>query len=317
MCSVQYNPKPSQLNPQHTTTTKPATTKQTTNYSRMFRSRQRGKVGIALNGDWYEPKPATDPEEARRNAAAAERMLEFTVGWFARPIYHGDYPAVMRERVGDRLPRFTREQRHELRGAADFFALNHYSSHLCEQPAWFKELGPAKDDKRGLKRVASQLAAAAGSGGHGGHGGGHGGAEIQEGAVPDSPPREKVQEWGAERDADPYIESTGYWQDASVDQSDDIAWKTTAMGWGVHPEGIRKMLNYIQTEYNPKGGIVITENGVAVDEGCVEEAMKDIERAVYLKRYLAGAMRRARLVYVWWRRRMGWDGMGWDGGAVV
>lgn len=31
-----------------------------------------------------------------------------------------------------------------------------------------------------------------------------------------------------------------------MDQSDDDVWKTTDMGWGVHPEGIRKMLNYIQ-----------------------------------------------------------------------
>jgi hypothetical protein len=45
---------------------------------------------------------------------------------------------------------------------------------------------------------------------------------------------------------DPYIESTGYWQDISVDQSDDDVWKTTDMGWGVYPEGMRKMLNYIQ-----------------------------------------------------------------------
>lgn len=50
----------------------------------------------------------------------------------------------------------------------------------------------------------------------------------------------------AEIPADPYIESTGYWQDISVDQSDDDVWKTTDMGWGVYPEGIRKMLNYIQ-----------------------------------------------------------------------
>lgn len=35
---------------------------------------------------------------------------------------------------------------------------------------------------------------------------------------------------------DPYIESTGYWQDISVDQSDDEVWKTTDMGWGVYPE---------------------------------------------------------------------------------
>lgn len=41
-----------------------------------------------------------------------------------------------------------------------------------------------------------------------------------------------------------------------------------------------------QKEFNPKGGIIITENGCAVAEEDVDEALKDIERAVYLKRYL-------------------------------
>jgi hypothetical protein len=53
----------------------------------LFKRKQRGKVGMALSGDWYEPKPAADPEEARRNQLAAERALEFTLGWFARPVY--------------------------------------------------------------------------------------------------------------------------------------------------------------------------------------------------------------------------------------
>lgn len=52
------------------------------------------------------------------------------------PPAQGDYPAVMRERVGNRLPRFTREQKEALKGSADFFGLHHYSTHLCEQPAW-------------------------------------------------------------------------------------------------------------------------------------------------------------------------------------
>lgn len=45
-------------------------------------------------------------------------------------------------------------------------------------------------------------------------------------------------------------------------------------------------LTVLQREYNPKGGIIITENGCAVAEEDVDEAVKDIERAVYLKRYL-------------------------------
>jgi hypothetical protein len=53
----------------------------------------------------------------------------------------------MRERCGNRLPRFTLDQRNMLVGSADFFGLNHYSSHLCEQPAWYKELAPQQDDE--------------------------------------------------------------------------------------------------------------------------------------------------------------------------
>jgi hypothetical protein len=42
-------------------------------------------------------------------------------------VYQGDYPSLMRERCGNRLPRFTADQRSMLVGSADFFGLNHYS----------------------------------------------------------------------------------------------------------------------------------------------------------------------------------------------
>ncbi len=46
---------------------------------------------------------------------------------------------------------------------------------------------------------------------------------------------------------DPFISaSTGYWQDASVDRSNDAGWKATAPGCAAHPAGIRKILNYVQ-----------------------------------------------------------------------
>eukprot|EP00878_Enallax_costatus_P000354 GHUV01000438.1.p1 GENE.GHUV01000438.1~~GHUV01000438.1.p1 ORF type:complete len:909 (+),score=324.27 GHUV01000438.1:86-2812(+) len=257
-------------------------------YQRLFKRKQRGKIGLALNGDWYEPKPAADLGEQRKNEKAAERALEFTLGWFARPVYQGDYPTLMRERCGNRLPRFTAEQRAMLKGSVDFFGLNHYSSHLCEQPAWYKELAPQQDEdeREGkLMRLGAQLerimTTVTGSKPHG-----HNEAEIQEGDVAEEPAKVEIIEDDEEIPEDPYIESTGYWQDISVDQSDDDVWKTTDMGWGVYPEGMRKMLNYIQREYNPKGGIIITENGCAVAEEDEEESLKDIERAVYLKRYL-------------------------------
>eukprot|EP00775_Hariotina_reticulata_P002379 gene2379-2684_t len=295
-------------------------------YQRLFKRKQRGKIGLALNGDWYEAKPAAILEEQRRNEKAAERALEFSLGWFARPVYQadrpfswamdnellalghqgcirgksqtsltvkpvgasgqGDYPSLMRERCGNRLPRFTAEQRAMLQGSCDFFGLNHYSSHLCEQPSWHKELSPVEDDgerENKLQKLGAQLERIIGNV----TGARTNEAEIQEGDLPAEPePKVQVVEDDDEIPEDPYIESTGYWQDISVDQSDDDVWKTTDMGWGVYPQGMRKMLNYIQREYNPKGGIIITENGCAVAEEDVDEAVKDIERAVYLKRYL-------------------------------
>jgi beta-glucosidase len=39
---------------------------------------------------------------------AAQRNMDFMMGWFADPIFlTGDYPASMRQLVGDRLPKFT------------------------------------------------------------------------------------------------------------------------------------------------------------------------------------------------------------------
>ncbi len=85
---------------------------------------QQGQIGISNNCDWREP--LTDSAEDRE---AAERALLFYVGWFADPIFKsGDYPEVMRERVGERLPRFTEEESKALLGSADFFGLNHYTT---------------------------------------------------------------------------------------------------------------------------------------------------------------------------------------------
>jgi len=90
-------------------------------YRRKYQAAQGGVIGISNNCDWREP--LTDTEKDR---AAAERAVEFFLGWFADPIYHGRYPASMRTRVADRLPRFTDEDRALLQGSADFFGLNHY-----------------------------------------------------------------------------------------------------------------------------------------------------------------------------------------------
>ncbi len=84
---------------------------------------QNGRIGITNNCDWREP--LTDSAADRQ---AAQRALEFFLSWFSDPIYFGDYPAVMRERVADRLPRFSDHDRFLLKGSVDFFGLNHYTT---------------------------------------------------------------------------------------------------------------------------------------------------------------------------------------------
>lgn len=92
-------------------------------YRREF-AQQGGRIGITNNCDWREP--LTDKPEDRE---AAERALLFYLGWFADPVFKtGDYPEVMRERVGERLPEFTAEEKELLLGSSDFFGLNHYTT---------------------------------------------------------------------------------------------------------------------------------------------------------------------------------------------
>ncbi len=99
-------------------------------YRREFQPRQKGRIGICNNCDWREPR--SDSAADRR---AAQRAVEFFLGWFADPVYHGDYPAVMRQRLGDRLPRFSDRDRELVMGSADFFALNHYSTMYAAEAA--------------------------------------------------------------------------------------------------------------------------------------------------------------------------------------
>lgn len=137
-------------------------------YRNKYQHTQAGRIGIALNHDWGE-KLSDSPLDI----AAAQRKNEFQVGyvkystvqyfqlstmffhmkllvfssiiciymnvhpfsrWFGDPIVFGDYPASMRERVGDRLPRFTDQQRRRLMGSIDFWAYNHYTTKYISEP---------------------------------------------------------------------------------------------------------------------------------------------------------------------------------------
>lgn len=51
-------------------------------YNQEYREKQKGIIGISLNGDYYEPWDKSDVKDAE----AAECRMEFHIGWFANPI---------------------------------------------------------------------------------------------------------------------------------------------------------------------------------------------------------------------------------------
>ena len=92
-------------------------------YREKYQTVQKGQIGMTNNCDWREPLTDSPADHA-----AAERAMEFFVSWFADPIYHGKYPDSMIERVGERLPKFSKEDIELVRGSSDFFGLNHYTT---------------------------------------------------------------------------------------------------------------------------------------------------------------------------------------------
>ncbi|KAL3904390.1 MAG: hypothetical protein SGILL_010089 [Bacillariaceae sp.] len=93
-------------------------------YKRDFAPTQKGVIGISNCGDFRYP---LDPDSLE-DQEAAERAMVFQYAWFTDPLVHGDYPKEMKERVGERLPAFSEEQRKQMMESLDFMGLNHYST---------------------------------------------------------------------------------------------------------------------------------------------------------------------------------------------
>jgi len=95
-------------------------------YRHEFGRQQGGVIGITLNADWRQPLDPGSEEDVQ----AAKHALDFTLGWFADPVFFGDYPGSMRAACGDRLPAFTPQESALLKGSSDFFGLNSYGGML-------------------------------------------------------------------------------------------------------------------------------------------------------------------------------------------
>ncbi|KAG6906796.1 Beta-glucosidase 1B [Tephrocybe rancida] len=95
-------------------------------YRESFKPTQGGEIGITLNGDWQMPY-----DDSPENVDAAQHALDFSIGWYADPIYLGHYPPYMTEVLGDRQPTFTAEELEIVKGSSDFYGMNTYTTNLA------------------------------------------------------------------------------------------------------------------------------------------------------------------------------------------
>ncbi|KAB1224247.1 Beta-glucosidase 12 [Morella rubra] len=95
-------------------------------YKQKYQARQKGSIGITLVAGWMVPYSKASSD---RNAAL--RALDFSFGWLMDPLTNGDYPPSMRSLVGNRLPKFSRDESKIVNGSFDFIGLNYYTSNYA------------------------------------------------------------------------------------------------------------------------------------------------------------------------------------------
>ncbi|CAH1101556.1 unnamed protein product [Psylliodes chrysocephalus] len=96
----------------------------------------KAKMAPSVDCLWIEPLTNSTEDQA-----AAERQRQFECGLYFNPIYVGDWPKVVKDRIHlrsmaanltkSRLPSFTPEEIKFIRGTADYIALNHYFTTLA------------------------------------------------------------------------------------------------------------------------------------------------------------------------------------------
>ncbi|XP_072326465.1 lactase-like protein isoform X4 [Scyliorhinus torazame] len=128
-------------------------------YDKLWRNHQKGLVGISITSEWGEPVDIT----SQKDIEAAERYIQFYLGWFANPIFSGDYPQVMKDCIGrkssqeglsvSRLPAFTPQEKHFIKGTADFFGLGHFTTRYITHRNYHYSKGPSYYTDRDLAEL--------------------------------------------------------------------------------------------------------------------------------------------------------------------
>lgn len=89
-----------------------------------------GPISFKTNGGYKIPLTASTDD-----ALATQRAWDFNEGWFADPVYkNGDYPASLKAHVATLNLSFTQEEQKFIKGSADIFAHDAYTSSFYWAP---------------------------------------------------------------------------------------------------------------------------------------------------------------------------------------
>ncbi|RZC68376.1 hypothetical protein C5167_031633 [Papaver somniferum] len=90
-------------------------------YKEKYQGKQKGVIGLNAYAFW-----CTSFTNSSSDIKATHRAREFLIGWTINPLVYGDYPDIMRGKVGSRLPHFTKQESELIKRSWDFIGLNHY-----------------------------------------------------------------------------------------------------------------------------------------------------------------------------------------------
>ncbi|CAO2180408.1 unnamed protein product [Urochloa humidicola] len=90
-------------------------------YRKIYQEKQHGAIGMNIFLHYFVL--LTNSTE---DTTATERAKTFYTGWFLDPLYHGDYPDIMKT-AGSKLPKFSNKQSEQLINSVDFLGVNYYS----------------------------------------------------------------------------------------------------------------------------------------------------------------------------------------------
>lgn len=96
-------------------------------YKEEFKGRTR--ISMKMSGAYYLPNTTSVAD-----AAAVQRAYDYSLGWFSGSWTDGNYPASMRDTLGDLLPELTAENQSMIKGSQDFYAIDPYQTYIAASP---------------------------------------------------------------------------------------------------------------------------------------------------------------------------------------